>query len=91
LESGEHHHRVEDFRVTLKIDLSIFIDVDISHEHVSSWNPNILENAITIIFSIKSKLRADITDFNPGEGSMSLDVSNWNEESLDSHLLSINN
>jgi hypothetical protein len=91
LKTSEHHNRIEDFGVALEIDLAIFINHNIPHQHVPSRYTHTLKDAVPVILSRKPKLRANVSHLNSWKSSVSLDFSNRDEESLDAHFLSIHN
>ena len=91
MKTSEHHDGIEDLGVALKIDLAIFVNVNIPHQHVSSRDTYTLEDAVPVILSRKPKLRSNVSHLNSWKCSMSLDFSNGDEESLDTHFLSIHN
>jgi hypothetical protein len=89
LKTSEHHDGIEDLGVALEIDLAIFVNVDVPHQHVSARDTYALEDAVPVILSRKPKLRSNVSHLNSWESSVSLDFSNWDEESLNTHFLSI--
>ena len=91
MKTSEHHNGIEDLGVALEIDLAIFVNDNIPHQHVPSRDTHTLEDAVPIILSRKPKLRPNISYLNSWKSSVSLDFSNWHEECLDTHFLSIHN
>ena len=91
MKTSEHHDGIEDLGVALEIDLAIFVNHNIPHQHVSSRDTHTLEDAVPIILSRKPKLRSNVSHLNSWKSSVSLDFSNRDEESLDTHFLSIHN
>ena len=90
LKAGEHHHRVKDLGVTLKVNLPILVNIDVPHKHITARDANIFKDAIPVIFGKESEFRADVTNFYSLKRPVCLKVADLNHECLNSHLLPIN-
>lgn len=62
----------------------------IFHQHVTSWNHQIIESSKTVVFSVESLLRTNVSSLNSRNCLKSLRISNRNQKSVKTIIFSIN-
>ncbi len=83
-----HHCGICNAWVSFGNELALLSDLIVPAEHGSSWDTNVGQQKVTVLFGVVTNLRTYITCYNSGKGVVIL-VSNLHEECLDSTVLSL--
>ena len=86
-----HHHGVKYTQVALHAHFTFLIDFNESHEHIRSWDSNIIKLAPAIIFGVVADLGAEVAAFDTFTDLPSGNISDLNHEGLHTIVLLIDN
>lgn len=86
-----HHYRVKYSWITFKGEFSFLADLTETHEHISTWNSDLVEASPTIILTDVAELWTKIAGLYTWHMFVSIQVSQLDKEWLDSVVIFVNN
>lgn len=86
--SGLEHRRISDLLVSNHLILAFLRHFMVSHQHVPSWNPHIIENQIAVVLTVKPKFRSHISHLDPRQRFM-LTVPHFYDKSMHTILFAL--
>jgi hypothetical protein len=87
--SDAHHCCINNTRIASRYKLSVLCHRSVSVEHVVSRDLHVVEDKESIVFTVVSIFRSNITNINAWKGLVCLHVSELHHERLYTDFLSI--
>ena len=85
-----NHGLVNRLGVSSHFEGAILVDEGKACEHVGSGDANLIKHEPAVVLGVVSKLGADVANLDTLEGKVSLQISDWDQEALDTVVVLTN-
>mmetsp|Transcript_75458 Transcript_75458/g.87707 ORF Transcript_75458/g.87707 Transcript_75458/m.87707 type:complete len:223 (-) Transcript_75458:491-1159(-) len=88
-QSNEHHSSVTNLIIALSCEFSVFVNLCVSHQHILSWDSDIIKSQIAIIFSFIAKFGSNVSNYNSFHRHVGFQISDLNNKGLETIMLAV--